>query len=328
MLYGGGAFVLVLFAAGLGFETLERRRDLLRRMALFFPLWSVVSLLLYLVLAHPPAALFGFAALISVGFAILFVWASRVPRRSRSGALLAGVVLLSLLDVSTLAFWYLRGINGGAVRVEETRFGRSIGDANGATTRLASLFMLRETKALVDAHVPIDRMPLAVGLCAAVIHDGPFTERDVDAAFSGPLAQRVLPVARDPDAEAALAALAPAPLARCEVEVRVRGTYNSLRMQIHAAQPALVFLRDGVSNEWRATLDGRSVPILRAFGAFKAVAVPAGKSELRLRYNPPFVGASLLAAYAVLLLAGFVAHWLAPSPSVPTPRNIVSSGRS
>lgn len=115
LVFGSGAcFVILLFAAGLGFETIERRRAMLRLVAIAFPLWSVAALAAYRVLAEPPPALFGFAAMGSAGFATLFAWASRVPRRTRSRALLAGVVALALLDVSTVAFWYLRGSQGRA----------------------------------------------------------------------------------------------------------------------------------------------------------------------------------------------------------------------
>jgi hypothetical protein len=58
---------------------------------------------------------------------------------------------------------------------------------------------------------------------------------------------------------------------------------------------------------WRATIDGRAAPVLRADLGLLAVEVPAGKHELVLRYRPRTVplgiGLSLLSA-VILLTAG------------------------
>jgi hypothetical protein len=309
MLHGGGAFLIVLFAAGLGLETLERRRDLLRRAALVLPFWSAAALALYLSLAEPPGALFGFAALLSAAFAILFFWASRVPRRTRSRVFVRSLVALTLVDVSTVAFWYLRGVYPGGVRVDEKGFGRSIGVSDDVTTRLARVFLLRETNALAAAQVAVDRIPVLVGFCAARPSEATPTAAQVEAAFGGPPAERRLPIARTPESEAVLAKFAAAPPpARCDVAIgRAIGSFNSVQMTVRAAQPALVFFRDGFDRYWHATVDGRPVFIHRALGAFKAIEVPAGASQVALRYRPPWIGAALVAAYAALLVAGLVA---------------------
>lgn len=307
LLYGGGAFLLVLFAAGLGLETLERRRDWLRRTARWFPLWSVVALAGYRAWAEPPSVLLACAIAASAGFAVLFWLAARAVRPARARALLAGVVVLSLVDVSTLAFLFLRGIHGGAGPVDESRFGRSIGDDGVVTTRLARVFMLRETKHLAESELPVESLPFRAGFCAAAAEDGPITPEQLAAGFGGPAPGRRVVLRPDADAAPVLAAFAAEP-ARCEIEFgRGNGRYNAVRLPVRAAQPALVFFRDGYAPEWQATVNGAPVPILRAFGAFKAVAVPAGESVVDLRYAPPGVGISLAVAYAIVLLAAVVA---------------------
>lgn len=104
---GVGSLALLL-AAALGFETLEERRDLLHRASLVAPLWLAAVLIYYGTLGPPPALL-GFATLCAVGFAVLLVWSSRLPQRSRS-RMLAGVVALALVDVATVTFWYWRAL--------------------------------------------------------------------------------------------------------------------------------------------------------------------------------------------------------------------------
>jgi uncharacterized membrane protein YfhO len=55
---------------------------------------------------------------------------------------------------------------------------------------------------------------------------------------------------------------------------------------------------------WRASIDGRRVPLGRAYGVLAAVPVPAGARLVELRYRPWgwLVGAPLSGATALLLL--------------------------
>jgi hypothetical protein len=57
---------------------------------------------------------------------------------------------------------------------------------------------------------------------------------------------------------------------------------------------------------WRARVDGRPVPVLRANVAFRAVAVPAGRHRVELVYRPRAVvwgllGSSLFGGLAIVL---------------------------
>jgi len=58
---------------------------------------------------------------------------------------------------------------------------------------------------------------------------------------------------------------------------------------------------------WRATLDGQPVPIRRADYLFRAVEVPAGRSQIVLTYSPIhwWVGLGL-----ALVTLGVLAAWI------------------
>jgi hypothetical protein len=86
--------------------------------------------------------------------------------------------------------------------------------------------------------------------------------------------------------------------------IRVEGA--ALSATVVAPRDGLAVILDPFYPGWTATLDGRPVPILRADFAFQAVAVPAGRHELRLTYRNRWVGigaAVSLGALALLLSA-------------------------
>jgi hypothetical protein len=81
---------------------------------------------------------------------------------------------------------------------------------------------------------------------------------------------------------------------------------DSLTLESTSAADAEVLVRDGFGAGWRATVDGRPVPIVEHEGRHRRVAVTAGTHRIEMRYRPPGLPAGLIAsalsAAAVLLL--------------------------
>ena len=76
--------------------------------------------------------------------------------------------------------------------------------------------------------------------------------------------------------------------------------------------PALCVLADTNFPGWRATLDGRPVPILPVDGVYRAVYVPAPARTLDFRYRPEaFVLGFYVTGVAVVFLAAYVTFRLA-----------------
>ena len=69
-------------------------------------------------------------------------------------------------------------------------------------------------------------------------------------------------------------------------------------------------VRSTYARGWRATLDGREVELRRADGRHRAVALPQGRHEVVLRYDPPGLraGAAVTAASALALLLLLIAR--------------------
>ncbi|HEX6736626.1 MAG TPA: YfhO family protein, partial [Vicinamibacteria bacterium] len=85
---------------------------------------------------------------------------------------------------------------------------------------------------------------------------------------------------------------------------------DRVRLEAELETPGYVVLVDGFSAGWRATVDGRRAPLLRANLVFRAVAVPAGRHTIDMVYRPPAVLVGL--ALSALTAAACTAALLRP----------------
>ena len=61
-------------------------------------------------------------------------------------------------------------------------------------------------------------------------------------------------------------------------------TDRTVEAQVDATAPTVVVIAQTFYHNWRATVDGHTVPLLRANVSFQAVPVPAGQHRIRLEY--------------------------------------------
>lgn len=73
-----------------------------------------------------------------------------------------------------------------------------------------------------------------------------------------------------------------------------------IELEVESDRETVVVLREAYAPGWRAFVDGRQVPVLRADGRHRAVAIPAGRCHVVLSYRPP----GLVAGLAGLVLGG------------------------
>jgi hypothetical protein len=95
-----------------------------------------------------------------------------------------------------------------------------------------------------------------------------------------------------------------------------------IRIEADAAADGYVVLVDTYDPDWRATVDGRAAPIIRANVAFRAVALTRGRHTVDFRYRPRAVAWGL--AVSALTLAALLASLArgryrrpVPGPSPP-----------
>lgn len=89
--------------------------------------------------------------------------------------------------------------------------------------------------------------------------------------------------------------------------------YAPERVVVEASSPVpgLLVLSDSHHPGWRATVDSRGTPILRANGLYRAVAVPAGRHDVVFEYDPPSLrwGAGVSLASLAVLSAVLLVGW-------------------
>ncbi|TAK51627.1 MAG: hypothetical protein EPO27_02470 [Betaproteobacteria bacterium] len=78
------------------------------------------------------------------------------------------------------------------------------------------------------------------------------------------------------------------------------------RYGVESDGPGWLLVRSTHARGWTAAVDGLPAPVLRADGRHRAVAIPAGRHEVKLRYDPP----GLLFGAAATLVSVLILSWL------------------
>ena len=90
------------------------------------------------------------------------------------------------------------------------------------------------------------------------------------------------------------------------VSVRSRPGFWDISVEAQGTTPLVV--REAHAAGWTAAVDGAPAAIARANGRHMAVAVPAGRSHVVLRYRPPGLGAGLIASAGAAILVMWAAR--------------------
>jgi hypothetical protein len=77
---------------------------------------------------------------------------------------------------------------------------------------------------------------------------------------------------------------------------------GNMTLDVESDAPAILVLSEIAYPGWRATLDGRSVPLLRADTILRAVAVPPGAHRVEMVFDPPSVKLGALVTLVSLVV--------------------------
>jgi hypothetical protein len=133
-------------------------------------------------------------------------------------------------------------------------------------------------------------------------------ESDPERALARPYSRGFDPQ-RDVVLEPGRASAADGPRAATCTRGRARLTAESAgeeRIDVEADASGYLVVRDSYARGWRARVDGVPAPVLRANGKHRAVAVPAGKHEVVLRYVAPGFAAGVAVSLVSLVAAALL----------------------
>lgn len=91
--------------------------------------------------------------------------------------------------------------------------------------------------------------------------------------------------------------------------VVTRRTFNEMTIKTSASQGTNVLVRDAWDPHWTATVNGKPTAIQKA-GIFKSIAIPGGKTEIKLRFSPDRLKAMLVISYLALLIVAVLSTGL------------------
>ena len=83
----------------------------------------------------------------------------------------------------------------------------------------------------------------------------------------------------------------------------------------------LLVLREMWAPGWRATVSGERRPVLQVNGLFRAVAVPAGTSEVTMTYRPAGAIRLMVGAISILILYLAGLGWVKQYQTTKAPRH-------
>jgi hypothetical protein len=86
----------------------------------------------------------------------------------------------------------------------------------------------------------------------------------------------------------------------------IAASAHRVEATVNASAPSVVVIAQTFFPGWNATVDGTATTLWRANGAFQALAVPAGKHQVRVEYSSRMTRAGAWVSAAALLLCGLV----------------------
>ena len=86
----------------------------------------------------------------------------------------------------------------------------------------------------------------------------------------------------------------------------VRYQSDAMEIEVNTGTEGVLFLSDPFYPGWRAEVDGKPAPILRANYAFRAIPVPAGSHRVTMTFRPASWYIGLGISGLTVLMIGFL----------------------
>ncbi|HEY9216166.1 MAG TPA: YfhO family protein [Ancylobacter sp.] len=320
-IYRNGGFLILILAAGLGFDALLQSKKLRSYLPVGLAAGFAFALAIICLLPAPPRG----AALLPqitgepiVGFffvnalVMIIISLSWAFKKGRAFGREPIILMLAVaIDVATASTWHTRIMMQPSPETirdpapDDVSLATNLGGSYAEIIQVKKLITYKNAGINTDKFQTIDSPRLYGSAQSLDIYQA----RDRDWAGMNS-------VVLNPDAQK-LSAFAPffdAPASTGGTAKLIRRTNNSLTVAVTSDRPMLLFVRDINRKGWQATVNDAPTDIAEAFWAFKAVPVPAGQSTVVLTYRRDMLTGSVILAYSLLVLLGIAAlrsFWLA-----------------
>lgn len=305
-----GGFLILVYASGCGLSLLLDQRHsqkALRTLKRAFSVNAFMAVVFFVyvyfadnILGRPE---FGFLLILILMYFTIFYWI-RIAR-SRFSKKISIVVLIALafFDITTHAFIHMRQnieTTANLRNREEVLSNDLVGLIPKVDDYAPKIVMSKKLLEVLKHSVNLNNLP-EVQIFTRSILSRVSTAEDLKLVNLKAGVSIDRDYAKMPEFSSFFNAQLPALSGTSRVQVKYK-TYNRLSFKVQTDRPSLLFVRDGFSPHWKATVNGVDVPVGRAWHLFKVLPVPAGNSVVNLAFSPPWVPEALAASYFLIFL--------------------------
>lgn len=307
--YRSGGFIIILLAAGLGFEALCE--DRLPKISKLLILSSSLLFSLMLMRAlnisnlYVYGFLLGFMGILSVSCLTVFSWLDKTKSAKSIRTLYFRILLaITAIDVLTISHLHIRtnffptflGIQNSYERYDKQNIDK-IGlqniyvNANATTTLQAKTYIK-----LLDLDIEVNKLP------QQEIYENFYLSDEVsNIDIENAIARKSLMLSKTAENAESLNSINKSNINLIGNIVDVVKTYNTQDISVSTNKPAILFIRDARHPYWHAEINGEPVELLTAVGHYKAIVLPAGTSKVHLWFKPFGVFFTIALAYSFLV---------------------------
>jgi hypothetical protein len=316
--FKAGGFLILVFLAASGLSAFLRNNAQARRkLFLAFVLCFFASLMTHLYFFDRKVLenIYTGGLLFQGGlFTVVLLWWQKARTKAAVQRASHWLLLLVLLDVSTHTFLWVRHVwssklvlNSGWSayhEIDETPSPSGLGIKVGVHRHFYTNLLLMYPayfRMLLSSFNPFHLPEYALFFQGHATRD---LGQEMESFLQGPKNYRSLALENaDAPRLRGFFASASSPKEALVVSPQlVKLSYNERVLNVWSPEPALLFIRDAFSPYWKTKVAGEEVPISKAFGNFKAIPIPAGASQVSMRFRPPFIPLSIFAAYLLITL--------------------------
>ena len=330
-LYKMVGHLLIIFSAGLGLETLICKSGQYKSMTMFTfilsLLFSIICYVYYFGEGIFYNTRFGLLIQLNFMFGVLLYWYFNDSSIRMRKFIIYVLLVFVFVDVATFSMFHTRTIIEnpksfapveGPVKLKRGSFGIGLQEGIGATYghilfrmrhHSEMMEMIRIADSVSFRFLPDEFIPETKVYYNAIIKsEKPLLEEKRLWMKRVEISQGTQDISKFMVFETASDDYVDFENLVNEVKI-IEKTFNTVKIKVDTPKRGILFLKDGYSPYWKATVNDNMTPVARAFYNYKAIVVPEGKSIVYFQFSPPFIKQLLFIIYILFVSFGSISIW-------------------